>query len=132
MCIIPELSPKSSPNICQIFSSTSDFSRIQTNSRQSINHLYFRSNIAEFNMLIFWDKSKSTPTRPPPLTSPWCGVCSSEMGSAFATDGCPSPIGLTLYFLREGSQKKGNFMVFDHNWGGVSLNHTLIAKLHCF
>ena len=23
-------------------------------------------------------------------------------------------------------------MVFDHNWGGVSPNHTLIAKLHNF
>ena len=24
-------------------------------------------------------------------------------------------------------------MVFDHNWGeGVSPNHTLISKLHCF
>ena len=30
-------------------------------------------------------------------------------------------------------KKKINFMVFDHNWGGgVSPNHTLIAKLHCF
>ena len=37
--------------------------------------------------------------------------------------------------IREGSQKNCHFMVFDHNCGGgggVSLNHTLIAKLHCF
>ena len=40
---------------------------------------------------------------------------------------------MTMRTIREGSQKNGNFMVFDHNrGGGVSPNHTLIAKLHCF
>ena len=36
------------------------------------------------------------------------------------------------YTLGKGPKQKCKFMVFDHNRGGVSLNHTLIAKLHCF
>ena len=34
--------------------------------------------------------------------------------------------------LREGSKKLYKSVVFDHTWGGVRLNHTLIAKLYCF
>ena len=40
-----------------------------------------------------------------------------------------------MFLLREGSKKifVVKNMVFDHNWGGgVSPNHTLIAKLHFF
>ena len=44
---------------------------------------------------------------------------------------------LQNFNLGKGPKKKnGHFMVFDHNWGGggggVSPNHTLIAKFHCF
>ena len=41
---------------------------------------------------------------------------------------------VSIICLGKGPTKICKFMVFDHNWGGggVSPNHTLIAKLHCF